>query len=75
MSRKPTPPELVAPMEAIKLFDFTLISELYTVRKLYGTFVQQADADIDFSFWKALAFAYHTGRVQGIREERKKVRA
>lgn len=72
MIGKHTPPELIAPEEAITLFDFALLSEVYRVKALYDTYRQHRGTDSDplWDTMSLLSFVYDTARIQGIREER-----
>lgn len=74
MIGKYTPPELITPEEAIGLFKYATISEMYTAKVLYDIYRQHKGISSD-PLWDAmslLSFAYDTGRIQGIREERAK---
>lgn len=58
--------------EAIALFDYSTLGEVYTARELYDTYRQNKETanDVTWDFFMLLSFVYCTGRVQGIREER-----
>lgn len=74
MVGKTTPPELITAKEAIALFEFATISEMYIVKELADTYRAAKGKDQD-SLWDTmslLSFIYDTGRIQGIREERAK---
>ena len=66
--------ERITPAEALKIFENSTLEEIYIARDLYKAFTQARDCTND-SLWETLSlvsFAYMTGRVQGIREERSK---
>lgn len=67
-------PELITPDEAIKLFDYAGIQEIYIARNLYVCYREHKGRDDDrlMDMLSLLAFIYDSGRVQGIREERLK---
>ena len=76
---KPTQ-ERITPEEAMKLFDFASVEEIYTAKALYDTYRENKEVS-DPVIWdllelwdlmSLLAFVYDTGRVQGIRQERAK---
>lgn len=74
------PQTLIAPEEAIDLFRFAHLWEIYRAEELYNTY--KAAKPMRYApLWEALdkwdlmsllSFVYDAGRVQGIREERKK---
>lgn len=64
----------VTPGEALEIFKNSTLEELYIAMDLYQAFKQTRECDND-RLWDLLSlvsFAYVTGRVQGIREERAK---
>lgn len=64
----------VTPAEALEIFKNSTLEELYIAMDLYQAFKQTRECDND-RLWDLLSlvsFAYVTGRVQGIREERAK---
>lgn len=65
---------LIAPAEAIELFKYAGIREMYIAKDLYDFYRAQRgrDSDILWDTMSLLSFIYDTGRVQGIREERAK---
>lgn len=66
--------QLIAPAEAIELFKYAGIREMYIVKDLHDVYRAQKGRDSD-SLWdmmSLLSFVYDTGRVQGMREERAK---
>lgn len=74
MNGKQAPAERITPEEAIALFQYAKIEEMYRAKSLYDTYRQHKKTDTD-SLWdimSLLSFVYDTGRVQGIREERAK---
>lgn len=66
---------LIAPAEAMELFRYAGIQEMYIAKDLYDFYRAQKGRHSD-SLWdnmmRLLSFVYDTGRVQGIREERAK---
>lgn len=65
---------LIAPAEAMELFRYAGIQEMYIAKDLYDFYRAQKGRHSD-SLWDMmclLSFVYDTGRVQGIREERAK---
>ena len=74
MIGKYSPQELITPEEAIALFEYGTIAEMYTVKALFDIYRQRhgVDADRLWDTMRVLAFVYDTGRIQGIREERAK---
>lgn len=74
MLEKTAPDQLITPQEAITLFSYANISEMYTAESLYNAYRDQIGIDSDgiFDTLSLLVFIYDTGRVQGIREERKR---
>jgi len=66
--------QLVAPDEAMELFKYAGIREMYIAKDLYDFYRAQKGRDSD-SLWDTmslLSFIYDTGRIQGMREERAK---
>lgn len=65
---------LIAPAEAIELFKYASIREMYIAKDLYDFYRAQRgrDSDILWDTMSLLSFIYDTGRVQGMREERAK---
>ena len=65
---------LIAPAEAIELFKYAGIREMYIAKDLYDFYRAQRgrDSDILWDTMSLLSFIYDTGRVQGMREERAK---
>lgn len=66
--------QLIAPAEAIELFKYAGIREMYIAKDLYDFYRAQRGRNSD-SLWdmmSLLSFVYDTGRVQGMREERAK---
>lgn len=66
--------QLIAPAEAMELFKYAGIREMYIAKDLYDFYRAQRGRDSD-SLWdmmSLLSFIYGTGRVQGMREERAK---
>lgn len=74
MIGKYSPQELITPEEAIALFEYGTIAEMYTAKALFDIYRQRhgVDADRLWDTMRVLAFVYDTGRIQGIREERAK---
>lgn len=69
-----TPPLMIAPDEAIALFEHARLTEMYRAKDLYDAYVEsrKQSSDTLFELMSLLSFIYDTGRVQGIREERAK---
>lgn len=74
------PPVMIEPQEAIALFTHAKIEEMQRAKELYETYREAKEVRYK-PLWDALdlwdivsllSFAYDTGRVQGIREERAK---
>lgn len=66
--------QLIAPAEAIELFKYAGIREMYIAKDLYDFYRAKRERNSD-SLWdmmSLLSFIYDTGRVQGMREERAK---
>lgn len=66
--------QLVAPDEAMELFKYAGIREIYIAKDLYDFYRAKRERNSD-SLWdmmSLLSFIYDTGRVQGMREERAK---
>lgn len=76
MLGKTTPPELITAQEAIALFQYATISEMYTVKELEEVYraCKGKDQDTLWGTLSILSFIYDTGRIRGIREERAKRR-
>ena len=74
------PPVRINPEEAISLFKYASIEEMYRAKDLFDEFKEARglrDAALCelLDLWEVmslLSFVYDTGRVQGIREERAK---
>ena len=64
--------QLIEPDEAMKLFHYA--EEMHIVKDLHDTYRTQRGRGSDdiWDMLSLLTFAYDTGRVQGIREERAK---
>ena len=66
--------ERITPEEALEIFQNSTLEEIYIAMDLYKAF-KQAHGGTNDAIWDVLSlvsFAYMTGRVQGIREERSK---
>lgn len=66
--------QLIAPAEAIELFKYAGVREMYIAKDLYDFYRAKRERNSD-SLWdmmSLLSFIYDTGRVQGMREERAK---
>ena len=66
--------ELVSIDEALKLKEYMTVSEMFTVEKLHSAYRKEFGYDEE-QCWDAmclLSFIYDIGRIQGIREERRK---
>ena len=80
MIGKQLPPEMITPAEAIALFDYSGGEELQRALALYRTYTESKGIRKSglwdmLDLWdlaSVISFAYDTGRVQGIREERAK---
>lgn len=66
--------ELIEPSEALRLHRFTTVSEMHIAYSLYNAFKEQEKKESDrlWALMDLCSFIYNTGRVQGIREERKR---
>lgn len=66
--------QLIAPAEAMELFKYAGIREMYIAKDLYDFYRAQRGRDSDslLDVLSLLSFIYDTGRVQGMREERAK---
>lgn len=73
MRGKQKTPQLIKPKEALKLFRYSGLEELDTAIHLYESYYKMKYKS-GFDFTKFLSFVYNTGRIQGIREERRKKR-
>lgn len=74
MTGKALVQQLIAPAEAMELFKYAGIREMYIAKDLYDFYRAQKGRDSD-SLWdimSLLSFIYDTGRIQGMREERAK---
>lgn len=72
MLGKKLPPIRITPEEAIALFEYATVEEMYRAKALYDTYREAKGTDTD-SLWdimSLLSFVYDTARIQGIREER-----
>lgn len=69
-----TPPLMITPDEAIALFEYARVAEMYRAKALYDAYIEsrKQSSDTLWELMSLLSFIYDTGRVQGIREERKK---
>lgn len=66
--------QLIAPAEAMELFRYAGVREMYIAKDLHDFYREQKGRHSD-SLWdmmSLLSFVYDTGRVQGMREERAK---
>lgn len=66
--------QLITPAEAMELFEYAGVCEMYIAKDLHDFYRAKRGKDSD-SLWdmiSLLSFIYDTGRVQGIREERAK---
>lgn len=74
MIGKYTPPELITPEEALAIFKYGTLSEMYRAKALYDIYRRNFEPDTDklWGFIRLLSFVYDTARIQGIREERAK---
>lgn len=66
--------QLIAPAEAMELFKYAGVREMYIAKDLYDFYRAKRERNSD-SLWdmmSLLSFIYDTGRVQGMREERAK---
>lgn len=69
--------QLIAPAEAMELFKYAGVWEMYIAKDLYDFYRAKRERNSD-SLWdmmSLLSFIYDTGRVQGMREERAKRKA
>ena len=64
----------IEPEEAIVLFKFATLSEMYRTKALYDIYKthRELKADNLWDIMSLLTFIYNTARIQGIREERAK---
>lgn len=77
MIQRTTPPELIAPQEAAALSaKFGTTNDIYRANDIYKEFMKLKDSESDncWKFLRAIAAIYTAGRIQGIREERRKKR-
>lgn len=73
MVGKVSPPELISPEEANSLYLYMTMEEMDRAKSLFHVFSDKLDGkNPQWDLWYLLAFVYCTGRVQGIREERKR---
>lgn len=66
--------QLITPAEAMELFKYASVWEMYIAKDLYDFYGAKRERNSD-SLWdmmSLLSFIYDTGRVQGMREERAK---
>lgn len=66
--------QLITPAEAMELFKYAGVCEMYIAKDLHDFYRAQRGKHSD-SLWdmiSLLSFIYNTGRVQGMREERAK---
>ena len=77
MIQRTTPPELITPQEAAALSDkFGTNDDIYRADDIYKEFMKLKSSESD-NLWKflcAIGTIYTAGRIQGIREERRKKR-
>lgn len=76
MMGKQTPATMIKPEEAILLFRHSTIWEMERAQELYSAFSRETGAPAKLLTWEdlcLLSFVYDTGRIQGMREERKRV--
>ena len=72
------PPVMIEPEEAIKLFRYAKIEEMYRAKELYEAYIEAEEMTCKplwdlldkWDLMSVLSFVYDTGRAQGIREER-----
>lgn len=74
------PMKLITPQEAIKLYNFATLAEVFTTKELFEVYGESGGeipsccigiaGDDMFSLCKMFAFMYDVGRVQGMREVR-----
>lgn len=69
--------QLITAAEAMDLFRFAGMQEIYIAKELRDLYREQEgrDSDREWDMLRLLSFAYDTGRVQGIREARKRSKA
>lgn len=72
MLGKKLPPIRITPEEAIALFEYATVEEMYRAKALYDTYREAKGTDTDslLDIMSLLSFVYDTARIQGIREER-----
>ena len=72
-----TPPELITPQEAAALSaEFGTTDDIFRAEEIYNEFLKLKGAvnDTRWKFMCAIGAIYTAGRIQGIREERRKKR-
>ena len=77
MIQRTTPPELITPQEAAALSDkFGTTDDIYRADDIYKEFMKLKGSESDnrLKILCAIAAIYTAGRIQGIREERRKKR-
>ncbi len=70
-----TPPELITAQEAATLsFNFGTTDDIFRANDIYNEFMKLKgyESDARWKFLCAIAAIYTAGRIQGIREERRK---
>ena len=76
MIQKNTPPELITAREAAELSKrHGTLDDIYRADDIYNAFYELKDIpdkDFRFAFLCAIGTVYAAGRIQGIREERRK---
>lgn len=77
MIQRTTLPELIAPQEAAALSaKFGTTDDIFRAEEIYNEFLKLKGAENDtrWKFLCAISTIYIAGRIQGIREERRKKR-
>lgn len=66
--------ELISPEDAVALFQYATMEDVQIVKTLYDVYREHEGTDKNrlWDLISLMTFAYDTGRVQGIREERAK---
>lgn len=75
MTGKNLPAQMITPKEALALFKYSTLEEVYRSMDLYDAYKESnpyEDSDFQCELFRLLSFIYGAGRVQGIREERAK---